>query len=124
MFEDAYLSKDVVAAVVQLLPVLLIALVASTGASMGRWVKGDRMTRSQRKKAKRSLRFFVFVVLSAAYVEITFLFALNDGDVFGWRALALWSSALTWLVTLLLAVLAENLPDMALASGHELSEES
>lgn len=112
MFADVYLSKDVVAAVVQLLPVLLIALIVSAGASMERWVKVDRMSRTQHKAAKRSVRGFVFVVLYAAVVEITFLFALNDGDIFGLRALALWCAALVWLLALLFAVLLEVVPDM------------
>jgi membrane protein required for beta-lactamase induction len=112
MLESAYLSKDVTAAVVQLLPVFLLALVVSEGATMNRWTRDEGMTRMARRLTRRAAIGLLAIVVFALVVEIMFLLALNDGDVHGARALLLWASAIAWLIALVLAVVVSAIPDL------------
>jgi len=119
MFDGAYMSKEVIAAVVQLLPVFLIALIVGTGASMSRWIHVDRMSRSQHRLAKRTSRGFVVLVAWAMLIEVYFLFSLNDGDAHGLHAFALWAVSLVWLLLLALGVLIETVPDLKRSSPED-----
>ena len=106
------MGKDVIAAVLNLLPILLIAYVASESTNMSRWkIKG--MKRARRDRARRDATWFISVVLVAIVVEIYFLFELNAGDAHGLKAVTLWAAALVWLATLALAVTVSSLPDLS-----------
>jgi hypothetical protein len=109
MFDGTFMSKDVMSAVVALLPVLLLAFVVAEGANMSRW-RIDRMERKQRRAVRRSVRGFIIIVAFAMVIEIQFLFALNEGNANGLHAFVLWASGLTWLGALTLALLASVVP--------------
>jgi low temperature requirement protein LtrA len=112
MFDGAYMSSEVIGAVVQLLPLFLLAFIVAEGSSMARW-KAKNLDPADQKVRRRAIIWFLAVVLLAFVIEVGFLFALNGGDAHGRDAFTLWGLAISWLAALFVAVLASSLPDLS-----------
>lgn len=94
---DAYMSKDVIAAVAQLLPVFFLAYFIEQTAVMRNWIPRNQMIAFHRVLAVISTICFFGIALGAVAIEIVFLFALNGDGAHGSMANGLWISAIGWL---------------------------